>query len=60
MAALKRTLFLDLSVIHERTRAGTKYLPKVDSQQILSFYMGKDTRERKDYITGNVVVTVEE
>ena len=28
-----------------------EYAPKVDSQQILSFYMGKNTPERKDYIT---------
>jgi hypothetical protein len=33
---------------------------KVDSQQILSFYMGKNTPERKDYIMENLVVTVEE
>ena len=34
--------------------------PKVDSQQILAFYMGKNTPERKDYIMENLVVTVEE
>ena len=33
--------------------------PKVDSQQNLSFYMGKNTPE-KDYIMKNLVVTVEE
>ena len=33
---------------------------KVDSQQILSFYMGKNTPERKDYIMENLVVPVEE
>ena len=32
----------------------------MDSQQILSFYMGKNTPERKDYIMENLVVTVEE
>ena len=37
-----------------------EYAPKVDSQQILSFYMGKNTPERKDYITENLVVMVEE
>jgi topoisomerase-4 subunit B len=37
-----------------------EYAPKVDSQQILSFYMGKNTPERKDYIMENLVVTVEE
>jgi len=29
-------------------------------QQILSFYKGKNTPERKDYIMENLVVTVEE
>jgi DNA gyrase subunit B/topoisomerase-4 subunit B len=37
-----------------------EYAPKVDSQQILSFYMGKNTPERKDYIMENLVVPVEE
>ena len=37
-----------------------EYALKVDSQQILSFYMGKNTSERKDYIMENLVVTVEE
>ena len=37
-----------------------EYAPKVDSQQIPSFYMGKNTPERKDYIMENLVVTVEE
>jgi topoisomerase-4 subunit B len=37
-----------------------EYAPKVDSQQILTFYMGKNTPERKDYIMENLVVTVEE
>jgi hypothetical protein len=32
----------------------------MDGQQILSFYMGKNTPERKDYIMENPVVTVEE
>jgi hypothetical protein len=32
----------------------------VDSQQIRSFYMGKKTPERKDYIMENLVVPVEE
>ena len=34
--------------------------PKVDSQQILSFYMGKNTPGRKDYIMENLVVTAKE
>ena len=37
-----------------------EYAPKVDSQQILSFYMGKNTPERKDYIMERLVVPVEE
>ena len=37
-----------------------EYVPKVDSQQILFFYMGQNTPERKDYIMENLVVTVEE
>jgi hypothetical protein len=30
--------------------AKVKYAPKVDSQQILFFYMGKNRPERKDHI----------
>ena len=37
-----------------------EYAPKPDSQQILGFYMGKNTPERKDYIMANLVVPVEE
>ena len=37
-----------------------EYAPRVDSQQILTFYMGKNTPERKDYIMENLVVPVEE
>ena len=37
-----------------------EYAPKSDSQQILGFYMGKNTPERKDYIMANLVVPVEE
>ena len=32
----------------------------MDSRQILSFDMGKNTPERKDYIMENLVVPVEE
>jgi hypothetical protein len=32
----------------------------MDSQQILSFYLGKNMPERKDYIMENLVVTAEE
>jgi topoisomerase IV subunit B len=37
-----------------------EYAPKHDAAGILSFYMGKNTPERKDYIMENLVVTVEE
>ena len=37
-----------------------EYAPKPDSQQILGFYMGKNTPERKDYIMENLVVPVED
>jgi DNA gyrase subunit B/topoisomerase-4 subunit B len=37
-----------------------EYAAKPDSQQIFSFYMGKNTPERKDYIMENLVVPVEE
>ncbi len=37
-----------------------EYAPKPDAANILTFYMGKNTPERKDYIMGNLVVTVEE
>ena len=32
--------------------------PKVDSRQILSFYMNKNTPERKDYMMENLMVAV--
>jgi DNA gyrase subunit B/topoisomerase-4 subunit B len=37
-----------------------EYAPKPDAAGILSFYMGKNTPERKDYIMENLVVSVEE
>lgn len=37
-----------------------EFAPKPDSQSILSFYMGKNTPERKDYIMENLVVPVED
>ena len=37
-----------------------EYAPKLDASNILGFYMGKNTPERKDYIMENLVVTVEE
>src|SRR5437763_1617793 len=37
-----------------------EYAPRPDSQQILGFYMGKNTPERKDYIMENLIVPVEE
>ena len=33
---------------------------KTDVSSILTFYMGKNTPERKDYIMGNLVVPVED
>jgi DNA gyrase/topoisomerase IV subunit B len=37
-----------------------EYAPKGDASNILTFYMGKNTPERKDFIMENLVVTVEE
>jgi len=37
-----------------------EYVPKPEAAGILSFYMGKNTPERKDYIMENLVVSVEE
>jgi DNA gyrase subunit B/topoisomerase-4 subunit B len=37
-----------------------EYAPKVEASGILTFYMGKNTPERKDYIMENLVVPVED
>src|SRR5580692_9653082 len=37
-----------------------EHAPKIDVANILGFYMGKNTPERKDYIMENLVVPVEE
>jgi topoisomerase IV subunit B len=37
-----------------------EYSPKQDASVILSFYMGRNTPERKDYIMENLVVPVED
>ena len=37
-----------------------EYAPKHEVTNILDFYMGKNTPERKDYIMGNLVVSVED
>ncbi len=37
-----------------------EYATKPDASNILSFYMGRNTPERKDYIMENLVVPVEE
>ena len=37
-----------------------EHAPKPEAQNILGFYMGKNTPERKDYIMENLVVPVEE
>ncbi|MEO7299766.1 MAG: hypothetical protein ABI042_14460 [Verrucomicrobiota bacterium] len=36
-----------------------EHAPKSNVSDILSFYMGKNTPERKDYIMENLVVPVE-
>ena len=37
-----------------------EFAPKLEASDILSFYMGKNTPERKDYIMENLVVPVED
>jgi DNA gyrase/topoisomerase IV subunit B len=37
-----------------------EHAPKPDVSSILTFYMGKNTPERKDYIMENLVVPVED
>jgi DNA gyrase subunit B/topoisomerase-4 subunit B len=37
-----------------------EYAPKQDAAPVLSFYMGKNTPERKDYIMERLVVPVED
>jgi len=37
-----------------------EYAPKPEAAPILTFYMGKNTPERKDYIMERLVVPVEE
>ena len=37
-----------------------EFAPKLEAADILSFYMGKNTPERKDYIMENLVVPVED
>jgi topoisomerase IV subunit B len=37
-----------------------EHAPKIDASNILTFYMGKNTPERKDYIMENLVVPVED
>jgi DNA gyrase/topoisomerase IV subunit B len=37
-----------------------EHASKPDAASILTFYMGKNTPERKDYIMGNLVVAAEE
>jgi len=37
-----------------------EYAPKMEASGILSFYMGKNTPERKDYIMENLVVSAQE
>ena len=42
------------------TENKVEHAPKSDAQHILSFYMGKNTPERKDYIMENLVVPIED
>jgi DNA gyrase/topoisomerase IV subunit B len=37
-----------------------EHAPKIEASNILGFYMGKNTPERKDYIMENLVVPVED
>jgi DNA gyrase/topoisomerase IV subunit B len=37
-----------------------EYAPRTESANILSFYMGRNTPERRDYIMENLVVPVED
>ena len=37
-----------------------EYAPRAESGPIFTFYMGKNTPERKDYIMDKLVVPVEE
>ena len=37
-----------------------EYAPRAESDPIFTFYMGKNTPERKDYIMDKLVVPVEE
>jgi topoisomerase-4 subunit B len=37
-----------------------EYAPRAESGPIFSFYMGKNTPERKDYVMDKLVVPVEE
>jgi DNA gyrase/topoisomerase IV subunit B len=37
-----------------------EYAPRIEASGILTFYMGKNTPERKDYIMDHLVMPVEE
>jgi hypothetical protein len=56
--------FLDWNVSGQSSRlnrsAVTVSVPRAESGPIFSFYMGKNTPERKDYIMDSLVVPVEE
>src|SRR5207247_2502374 len=45
---------------HEMRLSKVEYAPKPEAAGILTFYMGKNTPERKDYIMENLVVPVED
>jgi DNA gyrase subunit B/topoisomerase-4 subunit B len=44
----------------EMRASKVEYAPKTEASGILTFYMGKNTPERKDYIMENLVVPVED
>ena len=48
------------AVSHPNHSPGKEYAPKHDASGILTFYMGKNTPERKDYIMDKLVVPVDE
>ena len=43
-----------------RTATKSEYAPRAESAGMFTFYTGKNTPERKDYLMGKLVVPVEE
>jgi hypothetical protein len=50
----------DKARVKWRRAATWEFAPKPDSQSILTFYMGKNTPERRDYIMEHLIVPVED